>query len=49
VHGPAALEGPGAIARYFQTKRRLIAEDLFGWFRSLAFDVDAERTELDGG
>jgi hypothetical protein len=61
--------GPGAIARYFQTKRRLVAEDrprytlddcvavwsravgedLFGWFRSLAFDVDAARTELDGG
>ncbi len=25
---------------------RAVGEDLFGWFRSLAFDVSAERTNL---
>ena len=60
------LHGPGAMARYFQKKRMLLApdrktytfddlvavwsqavgEDLFPWFRSLAFDVDAERTDI---
>jgi len=58
--------GPGAMAKYFQAKRRLlepgrdgysmddavavwsvaVGEDLFPWFRSLAFDVDPERTDL---
>lgn len=58
--------GPGAMAKYFQAKRRLVesgrdgysmddavavwsaavGEDLFPWFRSLAFDVDAARTNL---
>ena len=62
--------GPGAMAKYFRTKRaalpptrgatgkgysmddcvavwsRAVGEDLFGWFRSLAFDVSAERTNL---
>jgi hypothetical protein len=58
--------GPGALAKYFRTKRstlkpgrkaytmddcvavwsRAVGEDLFPWFRSLAFDVHAERTEL---
>ena len=58
--------GPGALARYFRTKRavldpersaytmddcaavwsRAVGEDLFPWFRSLAFPVDARRTEL---
>lgn len=61
--------GPGAMARYFRSKRallepgrgrytmddcvavwsRAVGEDLFGWFRSLAFDVDAARTDLWGG
>ena len=61
------LHGPGAMAKYFQTKRRLIdrerdgysmddavavwsravGEDLFPWFRSLAFDVDASRTDVE--
>jgi hypothetical protein len=61
------LHGPGAMAKYFQAKRRLIGpgrdgysmddavavwsaavgEDLFPWFQSLAFDVDASRTDLD--
>ena len=60
------LHGPGAMARYFRTKRELlkpgragysmddcvavwsraVGQDLFPWFRSLAFDVSAERTEL---
>lgn len=59
--------GPGALAKYFTTKRKLVAKerkgytmddcvavwsravgkDLFPWFRSLAFHVDAEKTELD--
>ncbi len=58
--------GPGAMAKYFQAKRRLVpadrpsysmddavavwsaavGEDLFPWFRSLAFDVDRSRTDL---
>jgi hypothetical protein len=58
--------GPGALAKYFKTKRRLVDkdrpaytmddcvavwsiavdEDLFPWFRSLAFDVDASRTDF---
>lgn len=62
------LHGPGAMAKYFQTKRRLVdanrpsysiddavavwseavGEDLFPWFRSMAFDVDASRTDLAG-
>ena len=61
------LHGPGALAKYFTTKRKLVAKersgysmddcvavwsravekDLFPWFRSLAFRVDAGRTELD--
>ena len=61
------LHGPGAMAKYFQAKRRLIerdredysmddavavwsvavGEDLFPWFRSLAFDVDPSRTDLE--
>lgn len=60
------LHGPGALARYFRTKRTVLApgreaytmddcvavwsralgEDLFGWFRGLAFSVDAARTDL---
>lgn len=60
------LHGPGAMAKYFEAKRRLlkadrksysmndciavwsvaVGEDLFPWFRELAFDVDATRTEL---
>ncbi|MHC4893108.1 MAG: hypothetical protein ACYTFV_07000, partial [Planctomycetota bacterium] len=60
------LHGPGALAKYFQAKRRLVpadharytmddcvtvwsaavGEDLFGWFRGLAFDVDRERSTL---
>ncbi|MEO0478112.1 MAG: hypothetical protein AAF196_01400 [Planctomycetota bacterium] len=60
------LHGPGALAKYFRAKRRLLTEgrdgysmddcvavwshaveqDLFPWFRSLAFDVDASRSEL---
>mgnify|MGYP006981522022 FL=1 len=59
--------GPGALAKYFTTKRKLVAKerkgytmddcvavwsravgkDLFPWFRSLAFHVDAGKTELD--
>lgn len=58
--------GPGALARYFQTKRELVpedaaaytmddcvavwsaalGEDMFPWFRSLAFDVDRERSSI---
>ena len=58
--------GPGAMAKYFRTKRALVAasrarytmddcvavwceatgEDLFPWFRSLAFDVDAARSDF---
>jgi hypothetical protein len=58
--------GPGAMAKYFRTKRtlvpadraaytmddcvavwsRAVGEDLFPWFRSLAFDVDATRSDL---
>jgi len=58
--------GPGAMAKYFRTKRAVLEpgrsgytmddcvavwsiavdEDLFPWFRSLAFDVDRERTDL---
>lgn len=58
--------GPGAMARYFRTKRalldadrpaytlddcvavwsRALETDLFPWFRSLAFDVDAARSDL---
>ena len=58
--------GPGAMAKYFRAKRRLVApdrpgysmddcvgvwshavgEDLFGWFRGLAFEVDPSRTDL---
>ena len=58
--------GPGALAKYFKTKRSVlkpgregysmddcvavwslaVGEDLFPWFRSLAFDVDRERTDL---
>ena len=58
--------GPGAMAKYFQTKRRVlplergkytmddcvavwsiaVGEDLFPWFRSLAFDVHSDRTDL---
>ncbi len=60
--------GPGAMAKYFRTKRRLVApdrngysmddcvavwgravgEDLFDWFRGLAFDVDPGRSDLAG-
>lgn len=60
------LHGPGALAKYFQAKRRLVpadhahytmddcvavwsaavGEDLFEWFRGLAFDVDRERVSL---
>ena len=60
------VHGPGAMAKYFQTKRSLlepgrkgytmddcvavwsnaVGEDLFPWFQSLAFDVDASRTDL---
>ncbi|MEE2972026.1 MAG: hypothetical protein VX672_02785, partial [Planctomycetota bacterium] len=60
------MHGPEAMAKYFQTKRRIVdadrpgysmddcvavwsnavGEDLFPWFRSLAFDVDAARTDL---
>lgn len=58
--------GPGALAKYFQKKRELVARDrksysmddcvavwsravdadLFPWFRSLAFPVDAARSDL---
>ena len=58
--------GPGAMAKYFKTKRRVLKpgrkqysmddcvavwslavnQDLFPWFRSLAFDVDRTRTDL---
>lgn len=58
--------GPGAMAKYFTTKRRLVpadrpgysmddavavwsiavGEDLFPWFRSLGFKVDAASTDL---
>tara|TARA_Y100000589_G_scaffold294511_1_gene300239 strand:+ start:317 stop:1684 length:1368 start_codon:yes stop_codon:yes gene_type:complete len=58
--------GPGAMAKYFIAKRKLVpaqrqgysmddcvavwsmatGEDLFPWFRSLAFDVDRSRTDL---
>jgi len=58
--------GPGAMAKYFRTKRAVLEagrsgytmddcvavwsiavnEDLFPWFRSLAFDVDRKRTDL---
>ena len=58
--------GPGALAKYFKTKRSVLKpgrkgysmddcvavwslavdEDLFPWFRSLAFDVDRARTDL---
>ncbi|MCH2153955.1 MAG: hypothetical protein MK089_11510 [Phycisphaerales bacterium] len=58
--------GPGAMAKYFTAKRKLVpaerkgysmddcvavwsmatGEDLFPWFRSLAFDVDRSRTDL---
>jgi hypothetical protein len=60
------MHGPGALAKYFRTKRALLpakhpnftmsdcvalwshacGTDLFPWFRSLAFDVDAQRTAL---
>lgn len=60
------LHGPGAMAKYFRSKRALapagrpaytmddcaavwsqaLGADLFPWFRSLAFDVAAERTDL---
>lgn len=62
------LHGPDSLAKYFRTKRALVAKerahytmhdcvavwsraldtDLFPFFRSLAFPVDAARTELDG-
>lgn len=58
--------GPGAMAKYFRTKRATVpadhssytmddcvaiwslatGEDLFPWFRSLAFDVEAGRTKF---
>lgn len=58
--------GPGALAKYFRTKRRVlqpgrkgysmddcvavwslaVGEDLFPWFRSLAFSVDRANTDL---
>ncbi|MCA8970582.1 MAG: hypothetical protein KDC95_12385 [Planctomycetes bacterium] len=58
--------GPGAMAKYFRTKRtvlergrkgysmddcvavwsRAVGEDLFPWFRSLAFGVDASKTDV---
>ncbi|MBG83178.1 MAG: hypothetical protein CMJ40_01380 [Phycisphaerae bacterium] len=60
------LHGPGAMAKYFQAKRKnvspdrpdytmddcvavwslAVGENLFPWFRSLAFDVDRSRTDL---
>lgn len=59
--------GPGALAKYFRTKRaivpkerrgysmddcvavwsRAVGTDLFPWFRSLAFPVDAAHTDLE--
>jgi hypothetical protein len=62
------LHGPGAMAKYFRTKREVlepgrtgysiddcvavwslaVGEDLFPWFRSLAFDVDRSRADLPG-
>ncbi|MCB9919122.1 MAG: hypothetical protein H6832_12030 [Planctomycetes bacterium] len=58
--------GPGAMAKYFRTKRtvlehgrkgysmddcvavwsRAVGEDLFPWFRALAFDVNASKSDL---
>ncbi|KAA3605503.1 MAG: hypothetical protein DWQ01_19485 [Planctomycetota bacterium] len=58
--------GPGALAKYFRTKRQVLkpgrsgfsmddcvavwsqatGEDLFPWFQSLAFSVDAGKTDL---
>ncbi len=60
------LHGPGALAKYFRTKRTAlpadrkgysfddlvavwslaVGDDLFGWFRSLGFDVARDRTDL---
>lgn len=60
------LHGPGALAKYFRTKRallkpdrprytfddlvavwsRAVGQDLFPWFRSLAFQVREERTGI---
>ena len=60
------LHGPGAMAKYFKMKRKVlepgrkgysmddcvavwslaVGEDLFPWFRSLAFNVDRLRTDL---